>query len=89
MNWSNLTQWVRAWFFKLLVVISQAVNALILGGEPDQTISSRAYSCNTVKGWSFVERFINFVFFWDKNHCHNSWLMDVDFSNRIIERSKV
>ena len=89
MIWNNLMQWLKAWFFKLLVVISQTINALILNGEPDQTISSRAYSCNNVKIWSLVEQCINFVFFWDKDHCYNSWLMDVDFSNRIIERSKV
>ena len=89
MIWNNLMQWIKVWFFKLLVVISQTINALILNGEPDQTISSRAYSCNNVKVWSLVERAINFVFFWEKDHCYNSWLMDVEFSNRIIERSKV
>ena len=83
MNWNNLMQWLKVWFFKLLVVISQTINALILNGEPDQTISSRAYSCNNVKVWSLVERAINFVFFWEKDHCYNSWLMDVEFSNRI------
>lgn len=89
MNWNNLMQWVKAWFFKLLVVISQTINALILNGEPDQTISSRAYSCNNVKMWSLVEQCINFVFFWDENHCYKSWVLDLEFSNRIIERSKV
>ena len=83
MNWNNLMQWIKVWFFKLLVVISQTINALILNGEPDQTISSRAYACNNVKVWSLVERAINFVFFWEEDHCYNSWLMDVEFSNRI------
>lgn len=86
---NSLVRWVKAWFLKLLVVISQAVNALILNGEPDQTLSSRAYSCNNVKGWSLAEKAINFVFFWDKQHCYNSWMLDLEFSNRIIERSKV
>jgi|GEM_PF-3185061 len=89
MKVNSLIQWIKNWGFKLIVVISQAVNALVLNGEPDQTLSSRAYSCNNVKGWSLVERAINFVFFWDENHCYKSWVLDLEFSNRIIERSKV
>jgi len=87
MNWTKLMQWIKTWIFKLLCLMSQIINALILNGEPDQTISSRAYALSNVKKWAWVEGFINFIFFWEENHCYKSWRLDVEFSKRVIERS--
>ena len=62
-------------WFRLLKVIDQFFNVLILNGHEDVTISGRVgYKAYTTKEkkWIYAERFINALFFWDHNHCFNS-----------------
>lgn len=54
--------------FNLLVAIDQLGNAL-LGGYPDETISSRAGK-RALLGKPFPAVFINALFFWQADHCH-------------------
>lgn len=57
---------------KLLIAADQLLNAL-LAGWPDETLSSRAYRWeqNGVRKWP--RKAIDTLFFWEKNHCWESY----------------
>tara|TARA_B100001059_G_C17357015_1_gene343274 strand:- start:107 stop:328 length:222 start_codon:yes stop_codon:yes gene_type:complete len=61
--------------------ISQLGNA-ITGGNPNMTISARSYCEN----WAVTEKVINKIFFFEKDHCHKSWLRDVEFCSSVKKR---
>lgn len=56
----------------VLIAVDQLVNAL-LAGWPDETLSSRAWRWeqNGVRSWP--RRFIDRLFFWEKQHCFQSY----------------
>lgn len=56
----------RGYFRRVLIAIDQLGNAL-LSGEPDETLSARAYR----EDW-MIQHFINLVFF-DPNHCATAY----------------
>lgn len=51
------------------VHLSRWVNRRLLGGKPDQMLSSRAYC----EHWPQVERLINALIFWHHQHCKQSF----------------
>lgn len=55
------------------VYLSRWVNYYLLGGKPNQMISSRVYIEHHVR----CERFINRLFFWQDNHCRQSYIWEV------------
>ena len=63
---------------QILIAFDQLINT-ILGGMADETISSRAHR-NRFKNWRlrFMRRFIDGLFFWQKDHCHHSYLAELD-----------
>lgn len=55
------------------VAIDQFVNTLF-GGWADETISSAAWrKRNEGKGWRFLRCLIDCIFFWQEDHCLNSY----------------
>lgn len=54
----------------ILISIDQLINALF-GGNPDETLSSRAYKFSR-KGCYWYANIINGLFFWQRNHCQES-----------------
>lgn len=54
---------------RILVCISQLVNVVLLDGDPDEMLSSRAYRCN----WTLAVLLIDSVFWWQKDHCKQSY----------------
>ena len=60
---------------KILIAADQLVNAL-LAGWPDETLSSRAYRWeqNGVRSWP--RRFIDRLFFWEQDHCYQSYISE-------------
>jgi len=61
----------------VLIAADQFCNALI-GGEPDETLSARAWrlrkrSCL----WGFARRIIDIIFFLDSDHCETSYLSEL------------
>lgn len=63
-----------AWLLNLLIAIDQVGN-VILAGEPDETLSSRAHRMR-LKGqpcWRWTARFINCLFFWQADHCQAAY----------------
>lgn len=54
-----------------LVALDQLANALLLGGWADETISSRAY-----REYPRLAKFIDFIFWFDKDHCYESYVSE-------------
>ena len=52
----------------ILIALDQFIGSLLPGSYPFETISSRAFR----EGWA-IEKLINKVFFWDENHCEESY----------------
>jgi len=63
----------QSWFAKLGTCISQVINALLLGGDPDESISGRSHRL----GW-WCEPWIDRLFFWEPHHCRNAHQSDRD-----------
>lgn len=59
------------------VYLSRWANYYLLGGKPNQMVSSRAY----VEHWPKTERIINGIFFWQHNHCQRSFLWEMRYNN--------
>lgn len=59
----------------MLIAADQLVNAL-LAGWPDETLSSRAWRWeqNGIRSWP--RRFIDRLFFWEQDHCYQSYISE-------------
>ena len=59
----------------VLIAADQLVNAVI-GGYCDETLSSRAWRWeqNGVRSWP--RRLIDRLFFWEKQHCYQSYISE-------------
>ncbi len=57
---------------KILIGIDQLLNAL-LAGWPDETLSSRAYRWDVDGVRKWPRKAIDTMFFWEKNHCWESY----------------
>ncbi len=66
---------MKPYYLRLLIALDQLFNVLILNGSEDHTISGRVgYKAHFTKKkrWLFLQKAIDAVFFFDKNHCYNS-----------------
>ena len=56
------------------IATDQLANA-ILNGDPDETLSSRAYRMQQKgqKYWWWTAKAIDLLFFWQKEHCKQSY----------------
>lgn len=61
-----------AYIKNVLIAFDQLANALI-GGWPDESLSSRAWReyCSDQRLWP--KRLIDALLWFDKNHCEESW----------------
>ena len=61
---------------RILVALDQLVTAL-LGGWPDETLSSYAWRLERQgKPFGFTRRLIDWVFFWDEHHCEKAMMAE-------------
>lgn len=67
-------------FMSIAVALDQSANAM-LGGSPDETISSRSG-----RRWPHVARFVNWLF-GDPNHCTEAIESDRASAREILERT--
>jgi hypothetical protein len=61
------------YIWNILIAIDQLVNT-VFGGQPDETISAKAYRMRVEKNsffWKNAEKVINLIFF-DEKHCEKS-----------------
>ena len=76
-------------FSDLASLFSRGVNAFLFGGSTAQTLSSRAYvEAPYNRFWARKKVFINFVFFWEDDHCRNSWFLEVERAHRTLEMNR-
>lgn len=60
------------WGKAVAVALDQLVNAL-LGGWPDETLSSRAWRWEADNRRSWPRKIIDRLFFWESGHCRASY----------------
>lgn len=63
---------VVRYFSRVGTAVSVLLNVL-LGGPSNQTLSARNYELKR-SGKPNIVWLIDLLFFWDKDHCMNSWL---------------
>lgn len=62
----------------VLIGFDQFINVLFLG-QPDETISSRAWRCKDVSSfWRFMRKFIDLLFFFQPQHCFKAYLEELN-----------
>lgn len=76
---------VKLQLLRLSAWASQTVNVWLLFGHHDQTVSARCYVNRHKKGWKFFYYLINMIFFWQDDHCRDSFIQDVLFSEEVIK----
>lgn len=70
--------WVKHYLLGIFAAISQLFNAA-LGGHPNMTISARAHCSQQDSVWAVARKVVNAVFFWQVDHCRQSWEQDERF----------
>ena len=75
---------IKAYFKNLAIAADQTINA-VFGGYPDETLSSRLYrkdnnaqSGKASKCWTYARITVDRLLFWQKSHCHASYLREKD-----------
>ena len=69
---------LKQYFRNILIAFDQFVNVLFLG-QPDETISSRAWRCkDSGSFWKLMRKLIDTIFFWQKDHCYYSFIAEVE-----------
>lgn len=69
---------LKQYILNILIAFDQLINTLILG-QPNETISSRAWRCKDSSSfWKFMRKLIDTIFFWQKDHCYNSFIAEVE-----------
>ena len=76
------------WISNLLITLSQALNSIVLFGNPNETFSARAWRGRTSsKAWKTTVKVIDALYFWEEDHCLNSHLADVAFAKKVLQQS--
>lgn len=61
---------------QILIGFDQSINTFF-GGMADETLSARAYRKRLKsKSWNSFGKVINRIFFWQENHCYESYLSE-------------
>jgi hypothetical protein len=73
-----------SYFIRIATLISQAFNTIFLLGIPDMTVSARCYLNKDKPYWRVAYKYINKVFFWQKNHCKESFDADIKYAQEVM-----
>lgn len=69
---------LKQYILNILISFDQFVNVLFLG-QPNETISSRAWRCkDTNSFWKFMRKLIDTLFFWQEDHCYHSFIAEIE-----------
>lgn len=69
---------LKPYVWNILIGFDQLVNTL-LGGAPDETLSSRAWRLKDAsRFWGLARRFIDALFFLQEEHCKQAYLAEVN-----------
>lgn len=66
-----------SYWLNLAIAIDQLFNALF-AGSCDETLSSRAWRLQEERGRKWPRILIDTLFFFDKNHCYESYLSEIE-----------
>jgi hypothetical protein len=59
-----------------IVALDQLLNTLV-GGWADETISARAWRCQSYsRKWRMVRVVVDALFFWQDNHCRSAYFSE-------------
>lgn len=87
---SKLKSSVSVRFFNTLTLLSQAANGLLLGGNPDESISARCFRQGELDGqagWYRMMRVVDFLFSpFQEKHCYKAWLTDFTNAQKIVRQ---
>ena len=62
----------------LLLAVDQLVNTLI-GGRADESLSARSWRLREKDWkWATARKVIDKIFFWEHNHCYNSYVSELN-----------
>ena len=75
---------MKQYLLRVLAWLSQGVNCILFGGHHDVTVSARAYLSRERRGWKIAYRTLNAVFFWQEDHCRDSWRADVAWAEEVL-----
>lgn len=87
LGWYGIWQTVMFIYNRILALghsLSQLINNVFLMGEADQCISGRCYA----EDRKIPMKLINTIFFWQENHCKDSYDKDVSYAGKILSRHK-
>lgn len=78
---------------QFLIALDRLINTLIPAsgegvGKADETISARTWRLRERRTWNVARIVIDFLFFFDKNHCEKSYLSDVNRKQLPTEYAK-
>jgi hypothetical protein len=78
------------YFVRVGDALSQLVNVtLLFGDSANESISGRAYrQRNEYQRWCFAYKMINALFFFQDDHCRESYEADVLRAIRLLERNR-
>ena len=69
---------IKTYLLNNLISFDQLVNVLFLG-QPDDTISSRAWRCKDANSfWKVMHSLINKLFFFQQQHCFKAYLAELN-----------
>ena len=69
---------IKTYLLNILISFDQFVNVLFLG-QPDETISSRAWRCKDANSfWKVIHSLINKLCFFQKDHCQKEYLTELE-----------
>lgn len=72
------------WLTRGAAWVSQGINWFFLFGNHDQTVSARCYVNRHRLPWKCGYHIINMIFFWQKDHCYTSFLVDREFARKVL-----
>ena len=66
-----------SYILNITIAIDQLANTIFCG-SPDETLSSRAWRLQEERGRKWPRILIDLLFFFDKNHCYESYLSEIE-----------
>lgn len=72
------------------IAIDKSLNALLWGSHAE-TLSAKAWRCSMrvdkpKKRWKVARRAIDWLFFWQINHCEKSYIASLDRKRKYLQR---
>lgn len=69
---------MKPYLIRIGDALSQMINVVLFNGHPNESISGRAWRTQSV--WY---KLIDFVLWFDKDHCLNSYLNDLRYAHQL------